>query len=310
MRARRIFFRIILAGLVLISSFYIFLKSNQETEELSEADHARVPGKVVQLAQGVTHYFQGGSDSSGLVVFIHGGGITGLEVWENNLPFFIEKGYQVLAYDLYGRGYSERAQVDYTPELFRDQLSGLLDTLNVREPFHIVTMSMGAMIALDYTALHPEMVKKIVLIDPAATGDFKPNILLRIPLINSVLMTLYWYPSAVENQRKEFVDQELFNVYQERLKYFMNFSGYKYVNYSTWMHTLGQSKIHLLDSIKADSILLLYGEHDPYFPSGNVDVYTSHYPSLQHHAIEGAGHMPHLEKPAEVNSLIHSFLTD
>ncbi|HEY9007936.1 alpha/beta fold hydrolase [Ohtaekwangia sp.] len=298
---------IIVAGIVLIALSYFVVSLNQETETLTNEERSKAPGNFITLDHGMVHYALQGNDTANLIVFIHGGGITGMEVWQNTIPFFQEKGYQTLSYDLYGRGYTDRPTVDYTRELMVDQLAQLLDTLNIHEPFTIVSMSMGGMIALDYTSKYPDRVKEIVLLDPATTGDFKPNPLLKMPVVSDLLMTFYWYPKATENQRKEFVDQALFEKYSRRLAYFMNFEGYKRVNHSTWMHTLNQRNIELLKGMH-QKVLLLYGEKDPYFPSGNIALYQSLYPSIQHHAIANAGHMPHFERPAEVNPVIYTFL--
>jgi pimeloyl-ACP methyl ester carboxylesterase len=299
---------ILISGIVLLVLSYFFVSLNQETKALTNEDRSNAPGKFITLEHGLVHYDYEKKDSSELIVFIHGGGITGMEVWRNNIPYFQNKGYQTLAYDLYGRGYTDRPSIVYTPALMVDQLAQLLDTLQIKQPFTIISMSMGAMVALEYANKYPEHVKKIVFLDPATTGDYKPNALLKMPVVSNLLMTFYWYPKAVENQRKEFVDQQLFESYSERLKYFMEFKGYKYVNHSTWMHTLNQRNIELLKNLHQD-VLLIYGERDPYFPTGNIATYQSLSPTLQHHGIKDAGHMPHFEKSHEVNPLIYSFLT-
>jgi pimeloyl-ACP methyl ester carboxylesterase len=121
-------------------------------------------------------------------------------------------------------------------------------------------------------------------------------------------MTFYWYPRAIENQRKEFVDQNLFDRYAERLEYFMDFEGYKHVNYSTWMHTLNQSKLDKFAEIPSEKILIIHGEKDPYFPKGSIDVYTEVYPTLKETVIPAAGHMAHFEKPDQTNPVIFDFL--
>ncbi|HEY9049721.1 MAG TPA: alpha/beta hydrolase [Ohtaekwangia sp.] len=299
---------IIVAGIVLLALSYFVVSFSQETQSLTNEERSEAPGNFIRLDQGIVHYALQGNDTADLIVFIHGGGITGMEVWNNTIPFFQQKGFQTLSYDLYGRGYTDRPETEYTPELMVHQLSQLLDTLNISKRFTIVSMSMGAMIALEYTSKNPERVKEIVFLDPATTGDFKPNPLLKVPVVSDLLMTFYWYPKAIENQRKEFVDQALFENYSKRLAYFMNFEGYKYINHSTWMHTLNQRNIELLKGLH-QKVLLLYGEKDPYFPAGNIAIYQSLYPAIQHHAIPNAGHMPHFERPSEVNPIIYEFLT-
>ena len=72
-----------------------------------------------------------------------------MEVWGKNIPYFLDKGYRVLAYDLYGRGYSERPEAANTPELLLGQLTELLDSLHIGERHDIVAMSLGAIVTLD-----------------------------------------------------------------------------------------------------------------------------------------------------------------
>jgi pimeloyl-ACP methyl ester carboxylesterase len=298
------------AGCLIAVCGFLFVDSYQEEMVMNDSIRREAPGKVIQLKHGKVHYLIEGNDSADLVVLIHGGGITGIEVWNKNISFLRERGYRVLAYDLYGRGYSDRPKEENTPELFTGQLTDLLTTLKIDEPLHLVALSMGAIVALEYTQDSPERVKKLVLIDPAATGDYRPNPMLKVPIASDFLMTVLWYPRAVENQRKEFVDQQLFNEYSIRLEYFMNFDGYKFTNYSTWMNMLSQNRLDSLKSTLNIPVLLIYGAQDPYFNSNHAKRYRSKIPSIQIIEVKDSGHMPHYEKPNEVNSLLYSFLTD
>lgn len=294
-------------GLLLIAGF-LLMKSRQETAQLDDAARKQAPGKFVQLDQGTVHYRLYGADTAKLLVLIHGGGTSGMEVWQYNIPYLLSKGYRILAYDLYGRGYSDRPTATYNLDLYRQQLTGLLDTLRLQQPFDLIAMSMGAPIGLDYAANHPERVKHIILLGPAASGDLHASKLLTIPVVSDLLMTAYWYPRSVENQRKEFVNQPLFNSYSQRLKYFMNFSGYKRITLSSWMNMLNQNQLYLLKKIPPEKILLIYGKQDPFFPIEKLSTYRSLYPTLEVHAVDSAGHMPHYEQPQEVNALMWNYL--
>jgi pimeloyl-ACP methyl ester carboxylesterase len=295
---------IILLSLVISVSYFI-IASKQETKAL---DKTAAPGKFIKLKGGLTHYEQLGPLNGKPIVFIHGGGITGMEVWKQNSLFFAEQSFSVLTYDLFGRGYSDRVEAEYTPERLLHQFTELIDSLKITTPFTLVSMSMGSMIALDYANQFPDKVQSVIMIDPAITGDYKPNALLKLPIISDLLMTLYWYPRSVDNQQKEFVDQLVYKDYAMRLQYFMNFEGYKKMNYVTWMHTLNQSRLELLGNIERNKVILIYGNSDPYFPAANVENFMRLYPTLQVHEIYGAGHMPHLERPKEVNEIILNHL--
>lgn len=294
--------------LIVLIIVYLAFNVQQEQSRLTDQIRAQAPGKFLLLDDGYVHYRLQGPDSAPLVVFIHGGGVTGEEVWKKNIPYFLDNGYRVLSYDLYGRGYSDRPVVKNNPELFLSQTEELLEKLNIRKPFYMVALSMGAMIALDYVYAHPSMVKKLVLIDPAAAGNYKMNPLLRVPLISDFLMTVHWYPKAIENQRKEFVSDEKFDEYAQRLAYFMDFKGYKMTNYSTWRHMLSKSKLHLVEAVPPSSLLLIYGDDDPYFREGQKESFIARLPSMHVAEVEDAGHMPNYEQPDEVNQLVYNFI--
>lgn len=309
LQPREIFILIGCVVLAFVISFLLLLKLQEQQELNEEARHA-APGKFVTLTDGVTHYVEAGPAEGTPLVLIHGGGVCGMEVWQRNIGYLSENGYRVLAYDLYGRGYSDRPKTAYTPELLNRQLHELLKAVHFPDSFHIVSMSMGSLIALEYASQQPEMIKSLVLIDPAASGDYRPSKLLKMPVISSLLMTFYWYPRAVESQRKEFVDQELFEKYAERLAYFMEFEGYKYVNHSTWLNTLTLNRVDHLKKLPPNKVLLIYGKEDPFFKPSTLDKYKTPYPTLAIHPVEKAGHMPHFEKPEEVNSVIAGFLNE
>ncbi|MBX2898325.1 MAG: alpha/beta hydrolase [Cyclobacteriaceae bacterium] len=289
---------------------YFIVGVTQETQALNAEVRQKAPGNFIKLPGGLTHYQLLGPHNGRPVVLLHGGGVAGMEVWKQNTMYFAEQSFRVLAYDLFGRGYSDRAEQEYTPEGLLNQFTALVDSVGLEKPFTIISMSMGSMVALDYAARYPNRVDKLIMIDPAITGDFKANAALKVPVVSSLLLTLYWYPRAVENQRKEFTDHRVFDAYAQRLAYFMNFEGYKTMNYLTWMHTLNQSRVELLDDFPADKILLIYGNQDPYFPEANVQKFLKRYPTLQAHEIYGAGHMPQLERPKEVNELILGYLLE
>lgn len=307
----RIFIKItgwllLIAALGLLGVYYMY-DSSQEKQILNVHTRSGAPGDFIQLREGTVHYRLQGEASYPLVVFIHGGGITGEEVWSKNIPYFLEQNYRVLSYDLFGRGYSDRTP-EQSPELYQRQLIHLLDTLKLNPPFHMVALSMGAIVALDYITNHPKDVRKLVLVDPAASGDFKANPLLQVPVISDFLMSVYWYPRAVENQRKEFANKELFNSYADRLRYFMEFEGYKEINHATWMNVLNQNRLDLIQNIDPENLLIIYGAADPYYQQGQRKLYKQRVPSIQFVEVPDAGHMPNYERPEKVNHVLDSFL--
>ena len=73
-------------------------------------------------------------------------------------------GFRILQYDLYGRGYSDRPDVNYNLDLYINQLSELLAVLSIRNPIYLVGWSLGGMIAVGYTAKYSNKIEKLILI--------------------------------------------------------------------------------------------------------------------------------------------------
>ncbi len=308
---RRLFTYLLYLGLacvLIVGIAFWWMSARQETARLDDSARRAAPGRFLQMDDGIVHYKLDGPDSARLIVLIHGGGTTGIEVWKNNVPFLLANGYRVLQYDLFGRGYSDRPAVKYDLSLFGRQLDALLDSIRAPGEFDIVAMSMGAAIGLDFAGRHPGRIGRIALLAPAISGDLKPSRLLSVPLLDRLLMTMYWYPRSVENQRKEFVNQPEFEKYATRLRYFMNFKGYKDITLSSWRHMMSVDQLRLLDKVPEGKLLLIYGLQDVYFPHENVARYQRHYPGLVVREVDQAGHMPHYEQPALVNPMIVQYL--
>ena len=269
--------------LLALVAIFIYIDLGQETAVIDEEVNRDVQGQYVDLSQGKTRYKLSYESDEELVVLIHGGGISGIHVWEKSWNALNEAGYSVLAYDLYGRGYSDRPEVEYTPELMLAQLEELLEASEISQKIHLVSLSLGAMVAVDFTVKHPDRVKSLVFIDPILQGNYRPNPLLYVPVLSNFIMTTYWYPRAVENQRKEFVNMQKFEDYSVHLNYYMNFDGYKRVNYSTWMHTLQVNYMPVLEKMNVSNMktLLVYGDSDPYFPTRSVEAYSATLPGTQ-----------------------------
>ena len=296
-------------GLLAALALYYILDRQQEPLIMDSNARQEAPGDFMALSHGPTHYCLLGPAEGELVVLIHGGMVSGMFAWEKNYEALVKNGYRVLMYDLYGRGYSERVEVPYTPQLFFRQFQELLDSLNIEEPFYLAGLSLGSMPAIDYTARYPEQVKKLMLVSPAARGLFRLHPLLEIPLLSDFLMTVYWQPRAIDQQMKEFYRPEAFPEYREELEKMVPYRGYKDSNYSTWIHTLTHSMEPAMEQIGKQDIpvVLVLGAHDPYMDINETKIYHELIPQLEIHIFNKAGHVVNFEMAEAVNNLMLKF---
>jgi pimeloyl-ACP methyl ester carboxylesterase len=90
----------------------------------------------------------------------------------------LAKDHRVIAYDLRGRGDSDKPATGYSIPLHTEDLSKLIDVLGLDRPI-LIGHSLGAMIALYFAAHHPNKLSKLVLVDagtplPWSTPEEQP----------------------------------------------------------------------------------------------------------------------------------------
>lgn len=91
---------------------------------------------------------------------------TDLRIWERLLPR-LNPDLSILRYDKRGHGLSDCPAGPYRMDDLVADLRGVLDCLKVSAAA-LIGISIGGMIALDFTARHPERVSALVLCDTAA----------------------------------------------------------------------------------------------------------------------------------------------
>jgi len=102
------------------------------------------------------------------IVFISGGGILDRRGWDQQFELF-SKQYRVIRYDVRGIGKSARPEGPFSHS---KDLYELLTSLKVRRA-HVVGLSVGAAIAIDFAIEHPEIVDGLILASPGLSSDSK-----------------------------------------------------------------------------------------------------------------------------------------
>ena len=148
-------------------SRHLFRTEENKRKIMDSAARCRAPGKFLSLRNGKTHYQLDDPSDRPLLICIHGWS-TASYVWKPLKPFLRDKGYRLLTYDLYGRGFSDRPEVHNTAELFTRQLSELLSRLELNnQTLNVVGYSMGGAIAARFVSERLEKVERLLLIAPA-----------------------------------------------------------------------------------------------------------------------------------------------
>ena len=237
---------------------------------------------------------------------------TPLLIWERTAPALAAAGYCTVAYDLYGRGYSDRLKSAYGPELYERQLHDLVAALGVRWPVDLVGFSMGAQICARFADRHPARVRRLVLIDPAGftAPAFRPSRLALLPGIGELLQR-HAGPGAVADRAvRMFADQAAVPPdLRARVLAQARFRGTGRALLSTRRSI--PAKVHKLYArleAMRKPVLIIWGTEDRITPYKQHIQARALIPSAEFLAVDGAGHASMCERPNVVNPALIEFL--
>jgi len=81
--------------------------------------------------------------------------------WRWNLPAFAQE-FRTIVFDNRGVGQSDKPDEPYSMAMFADDTAGVLDGLGIDQA-HVFGISMGGMIAQEFTLRNPQRVKTLTL---------------------------------------------------------------------------------------------------------------------------------------------------
>ena len=93
------------------------------------------------------------------IIFVHGVGLNH-SIWEPQIDAFDNT---VIAYDILGHGKTPLVKQDITFEDFSDQLTNLVDELNIKR-FHLVGFSIGSLIARNFACKFNHRLESLTLL--------------------------------------------------------------------------------------------------------------------------------------------------
>jgi pimeloyl-ACP methyl ester carboxylesterase len=283
-----------------------------ETKELDERTRKEASGSFVQLSDGFTHYELSNPEAEETVVLVHGFSVPYF-IFDPTFEFLTQSGFRALRYDLFGRGYSDRPDMHYNIDLFVRQLGDLLDALRFSRPVSLVGLSTGGTVTAAFTARFPERVSKLVLIDPVGAKPFALARLLKaaaMPFVGEAVIGWLGREGMVKNIASDFSDRTFAERFQSRYIVQMKYKGFKRAILSTIRNNMLGSFLEVYQRVgKMDKpVLLFWGRKDATVPFKHSHTLRAAMPNMEFHAVENCGHLPHYEKPDEVNPILLKFL--
>jgi pimeloyl-ACP methyl ester carboxylesterase len=261
------------------------------------------------------------------ILFVHGIP-TDCRAWNSQVDVLSDN-YRVIAYS---RRYAQPNKregdlLDSTIENNATDLVGFIKKLGVA-PVHLVGHSYGGFIAAYCASKNPELVRSLVLIDPAVSTllikDPKNpiqflSLLLRKPstaLSAARFTTRSLNPSLAALHRGDFETALKLNLdgIMNRKGAFEQFPESVRVMMRENARTVGELATRLPVFTKEDasriskSTLLINGAESPRFFHSIVNELARGIPNSEVIRIQGSAHFPHVENPAEFNTRLRDFI--
>lgn len=279
---------------------------SEERADLDAAARATAPGRFIALRHGQVHYRLDGPARGEPVVLVHGFSVPSY-VFDGTREALAAAGFRVLSFDLYGRGFSDRPDVVHDRDLFADQLDELMTQLHIPRA-KVVALSMGGAVAGRFTARHPERVERLVLIAPLTQAQ--DISVLATPGLGEWVFGAYWLPKLRDSQLDDFKHPERFPNWTSRFAEQMQYRGFGRALLSTGRNLATQPSLPDFATVGRSDlpVLLVWGREDHTVPFADSVAVMKAIPKARLLAVDGVGHLPHLEAPQIVNPAIVEFL--
>jgi len=280
----------------------VYFSLNKETKELTYNLRKNTNGSYIELSGGVTHYELDGPDSGKVVIMIHGFSVP-YYIWNETYEYFTEHGFRVLRYDQFGRGFSDRPDVVYNKQLYLTQLKELIEKLDLKQPVSLVGVSFGGILATDFTCAYPNLVNKVILIDPGYNFT-KPDAISYITTFKEIIGA----DKRALSQLEDFKYPDKHPTWVEQYIPQMEYKGFRHALVSTqfnYVYNARESNTCL--NTKNKPVLLVWGKDDKTVPFNYSDSVRSVL-KTEFLPVDDAGHLPYIEQAEIVNPAMVTFL--
>jgi pimeloyl-ACP methyl ester carboxylesterase len=265
-----------------------------------------VPREPVSLnpadVPNLLHYEKTGQGEP--VVFIQGANLP-MQMWDAQVRYLSAE-FQVVRYDV--RGFGGSGPRDSVPYQSHADLRALLDHLGIQRA-HLVGLSLGGRIAVDFALTYPERVQSLVLADPGLSGFMWDGAAMEAwsgPLIDAIqkgdsqLAADMWLKSgfmapAMENSE---LAPRLTQLARANARVFER---------ADLEVPLSPPAVDRLHEIRSPTLLLL-GERDIADEHRIVERLHRDVANSERVVFPGVGHVANLETPEEFNRVVRAFL--
>jgi len=313
----KIFIGIVIALFIILAIPYLYKTLQLKT--LTKSDLPK-EGNWANLSAGNIYYqwFNPTVKANGQIIILVHGFSTPSFVWKGILEDLQSSGFKILAYDHFGRGFSERPIKSYTKDFYISTLNELLEHEAINDPVHFVGYSMGAPIIGFYANQFPKRVRSLSLIAPAGfaspeTVSLTDN-LMYYPLIGEWFFNIFrgrfknmLMPESEDSKDSKAITQEDYQVlFSEQFQY----KGLIEALLSTLRNFNLFSVLEMYSNIGESQkpVLAIWGKLDGVVPFSGSEKLKQVIPQAELVVIEEGTHDITYRQPSQVSKAIVRFL--
>lgn len=242
------------------------------------------------------------------LVLLHAG-VADSRMWDEQFETFAQQ-YRVVRYDL--RGYGQTAAPTSAFQA-HEELAQVLQQLGITRT-HVIGISYGGKIALDFALAHPAMVAKLVLVAPSVSGDTPTPEVLQFTEEEEAALESGNLDYATELNLKMWVDgpkREPGAVkpeIRERIREMLRHALSIVFPEGSTERSLEPPAATRLHEVQAPTLIIV-GDYDIQPKLAQARRLEDEISGARLVVIADAAHMVNMEKPAEFNAAVLEFLS-
>ncbi|WP_329377761.1 alpha/beta fold hydrolase [Streptomyces sp. NBC_01716] len=246
---------------------------------------------------------EGGAD---VLVLVHGHPFD-RSMWRPQIETFAGPRRRVIAADLRGYGGSTVVPGTTTLTTFAWDIAALLDRLGVDRPV-LGGLSMGGQIVLEFYRLFPERVRALVLADTFAAAETAAGKVARNAMADRLLLEgMGPYADEVLTKMVAPRNVDALPAVAGHVRDMMRGAPPEGAAAALRGRAERPDYVAMLGRVTVPALVVVGGE-DEYTPVADARVLSEGIPGARLAVIEGAGHLPNLERRAEFDAVLGSFL--
>ncbi|WP_405792156.1 alpha/beta fold hydrolase [Streptomyces sp. NBC_01506] len=250
----------------------------------------------------------GGDDGDGgeVLVLVHGHPFD-RSMWRPQIETFAGPGRRVIAPDLRGYGEATVLPGKTTLTTFAWDIAALLDRLGV-DRVVLGGLSMGGQIVLEFYRLFPERVRALVLADTFAAAETQPGKVARNAMADRLLREgMGPYADEVLTKMVAPHNVEALPAVAGHVRDMMRGAPPEGAAAALRGRAERPDYVGMLPRVAVPTLVVV-GSEDEYTPVADARVMSDGIPDATLAVIEGAGHLPNLERRAEFDAALGAFL--